>query len=101
MARERHLRAIDINNVPELLRLVEQLRNSNEPLLLQEASRDVAIVRPVKRSRKQRIPSGRPTSADDPLWKIVGMAEGEDDGIRDVSSNKHKYLAEAYADLHE
>ena len=33
------------------------------------------------------------------LWDIVGMAESEGQG--DVSENKHKYLAEAYADLHE
>ena len=39
--------------------------------------------------------SGRPTRADDPLWNIIGIAS-DDDGPTDVSSNKHKYLAEAY-----
>lgn len=49
------------------------------------------------------IPAGRPLTYEDSLWKIVGIAggEGDDDGPTDVSSNKHKYLAEAYADLHE
>jgi excisionase family DNA binding protein len=43
---------------------------------------------------------GEPTSEDDPLWDIVGMIDSPD-GPTDVSRNKHKYLAEAYADLHE
>lgn len=40
---------------------------------------------------------GRPTSADDPLWRIVGMAGFDLDRPTDVSADKHKYLAEAYA----
>ena len=44
---------------------------------------------------------GRPTSEDDPLWNIVGMVGDEYDGPTDVSENVDKYLAEAYADLHE
>lgn len=41
----------------------------------------------------------KPFSFDNPLWDIVGIIH--DDGPTDVSSNKHKYLAEAYGDLHE
>ena len=44
---------------------------------------------------------GIPTSDDDPLWNIVGIGAGKDDGRTDVSTNKHKYLAEAYLDTHE
>ena len=43
---------------------------------------------------------GRPTSDDDPIWGIVGLIEGKEGDPTDVSSNKHKYLADAYADLH-
>jgi excisionase family DNA binding protein len=35
---------------------------------------------------------------DDALWRIVGIGSDE---ASDVSENKYKYLAEAYADLHE
>ncbi len=35
---------------------------------------------------------------EDSLWRLVGIAN---EGPHDVSENKHKYLAEAYADLHE
>jgi len=44
---------------------------------------------------KPRIPRGKPTSADDPLWSIIGIACS--DGPGDVSQNKLKYLADAYA----
>ncbi|MGH2531701.1 MAG: hypothetical protein ACRDJW_05285 [Thermomicrobiales bacterium] len=40
----------------------------------------------------------RSTSADDPLWEIVGMIK---DGPSDLAENHDKYLADAYADLHE
>ena len=43
---------------------------------------------------QRRVPRGKPTSADDPLWSIVGI--GRSDGPADVSTNKHQYLAEAY-----
>jgi hypothetical protein len=39
-----------------------------------------------------------PVAADDPLWTIVGMVD--DDGPADMSSNKYRYLAERYGDLH-
>jgi hypothetical protein len=41
----------------------------------------------------------RPIEADDPLWDLVGIVGDEYEGPTDVSSNKYKYLAEAYADL--
>jgi hypothetical protein len=97
MAKE--LKHIDISDVPELLRIVEDMRATNEPRVLQRANEDVAILRPVKRPAKRRVLRGRPTSADDPLWKLVGI--GESEGPGDVSTNKYKYLADAYADLHE
>jgi excisionase family DNA binding protein len=42
---------------------------------------------------------GQPFTFDDPLWDIVGMID--DDGPADLSVNTDKYLADAYADLHE
>ncbi len=96
MAKE--LKRIDITHRPELLQIVGQLRDSNEPLLLQEGNEDVAIVRPLRRPRRTRVPRGKPFTMDDPLWNLVGAGAS---GLGDVSQNKHKYLADAYADLHE
>jgi hypothetical protein len=41
----------------------------------------------------------RPVTGDDPLWSIVGVIDG--DGPTDVSSSKHRYLANLYGDLHD
>ena len=35
-----------------------------------------------------------PTSADDPLWNMVGMVGDEYEGPTDVSVNKYRYTAE-------
>jgi hypothetical protein len=40
---------------------------------------------------------GKPTSANDPLWNIIGMARSEEDEPTDVSQDKYRYLADAYA----
>ena len=98
MAKE--LKHIDIGKVPELLRIVEDMRASNEPCVLQRDHEDVAILRPVTKARKARISRGKPLTQDDPLFNLIGIATGPDDGVHDVSENKHKYLADAYADLH-
>src|SRR5215471_18442110 len=44
-----------------------------------------------------RMPARKPKAfaMDDPLWSVVGL--GESTGPTDVSQNKHKYLADAYA----
>jgi hypothetical protein len=48
-----------------------------------------------------RSKRSKPTSAEDPLWSIVGIADAEapDDLPTDVSSNVDAYLADAYDPL--
>ena len=53
---------------------------------------DVALLSPIKPVTKRRA-RGKPTSADDPLWKLVGIGHS---GRGDISANKHTYLARAY-----
>ena len=91
----KELKHVDVSRIPELLDIAEEVRKTNQPRLLRKANEDLAIVVPLptKRGRK-----GRPTSADDPLWGIAGMADSK--GPRDVSENVDEYLAEAYADKH-
>jgi hypothetical protein len=97
MARE--LEPIDITHAPEISRLAEEVARSGVPRVLRRDNQDVAVIRPAafgsRRSRR-----GKPTSETDPLWQIVGIADAADfpDAPRDVSSKKHQYLAEAYAD---
>ena len=99
MARE--LRPIDISNSPELLRLAEEVAATQEPRVLQRESEDLAVLMPAPLKKKRALRGrpvlrGKPTTGDDPLWNIIGIAEGPDDGITDVSENKLKHLAEAY-----
>ena len=61
MAREKHLKSIDIGNVPELLRIVEEMRKSEEPRVLRRDSEDLAILTPVKPPRRR----ARKASADE------------------------------------
>jgi excisionase family DNA binding protein len=55
------------------------------------------FIKPIEpKARKGRSAArGRPTSAEDPIWNIVGIARSGGPG--DVAENKYKYLAEAYA----
>ena len=83
---------IDISSISELQKLVHEVRQTNEPRILREESEDVAMLMPLT-PRAKRSLRGRPVSADDPLWKLVGIGHS---GKGDISANKHKYLAEAY-----
>ena len=93
MARE--LKRIDISNVPELLRIVEEVRSSEEPRVLRRDSEDLAILSPMKRPRRPAA-RGKPFTKTDSLWNLVGIGHS---GLGDVSETKHKYLADAY--LHQ
>ena len=88
----RELKYIDASQLPDLLRIAEEVQTSKEARVIRRGRRDLAVVSPLTPARR---PKGRATSENDPLWNIVGM--GRSKGPRDVSRNKHKYLAEAYA----
>lgn len=96
MAKE--LKPIDISEVPDLLRIAQQVRDSGEPCLLTRAGEEIAILAPVKPARRTGRKSGIVTRGDT-LWNIVGMASSDRPG--DVARNKHQYLAEAYATKRE
>jgi hypothetical protein len=83
---------IDISRIPELLSIAQEVRSTNEPRILQQESEDLAMLTPITPVAKRRA-RGKPTSADDPLWKLVGIGHS---GRGDISENKHQYLAEAY-----
>ncbi len=96
--------AIDVNQIPGLGDLVEAVRRDQKSRVLQRDGETLAYLEPAppvaarpstkgaagKVSRRSK----RFTMAD-PLWDIVGIATSGGPG--DVSENKDKYLAEAYA----
>jgi hypothetical protein len=90
---EKELTAIDISHLPQLAHLIAELRRSGTPVVLQEHGEDVAMITSLAPSTTAHA-RGKPITADDPLWKIVGI--GRSGGLGDVSLNKYRYLAEAY-----
>jgi hypothetical protein len=95
MAQER--KPIDVSSVPELLRLAREVRDSGESRVLAQDDEELAVLSPVQAERRRTRKSGVVTRSDS-LWDIVGTASSAGPG--DVARNKHKYLAEAYADKH-
>lgn len=59
MAKE--LKGIDISKVPELLRLVEEVRRTREARVLRRDSEDLAILTPVKPPRRR---AGKASAAE-------------------------------------
>jgi hypothetical protein len=92
------LKRIDISDKPELIDLADEVRRTNEARVLQRGNEDVSMLLPVAPKEARRVPRGKPFTKDDPLWRLVGIAES--DGPTDVAESKHRYLADAYADLH-
>jgi hypothetical protein len=92
MAKEKAPKRVDISGIPELLSIAQEVRQTNEPAILQQEREELAMLTPIKPVAKRRV-RAKPTSADDPLWNLVGIGHS---GKGDVSANKHKYLAEAY-----
>ncbi len=91
------VKTVDVTDQPDLLRLAREVQNSHESRLLMNESEELAMLVPLEAPRRRRK-SGIVTKKDS-LWNIVGL--GASEGPGDVSENKHKYLADAYADLHE
>jgi hypothetical protein len=105
MAAERE--PIEIGDNPELTRLVDEVAASGEPRILRRKGKDVAVISPVAKPKRQsKFVPPKPITADSAIWGMVGMTRDFEDELdpnrpTDVSENKYKYLAEAYADLHE
>lgn len=95
----RHTEITEIRSTAELLRLAQEVQTSKHPTVLTRDGEELAIVSPAKPARSKRL-KGKPTSKDDPLWRIIGIAADPTDKVNDVSTNTNKYLAQAYLDKH-
>jgi hypothetical protein len=93
------LEPLEIGDMPEVIRIAEEVHATGRPRVLRRDHEEVAVVMPPTPVRHRRRLAGKPTSADDPLWAIVGIAHSGGPG--DVSENKYKYLAEAYTPREE
>ncbi len=91
------MKAVDIGSMPELVRLAEEVRQSGEPLVLQENARPVAILRPI-RYRRNMSHKPCPVTRDDPLFQLVGIGQSAIPG--GISEKKHEYLLRAHRSTH-
>lgn len=84
------LTPIDVRQIPELARLVDEVRTTGKPRRIVRDDEDLAVLTPIpgKPRRRRRV-----LRADDPMFDLVGI--GGSGGPGDVSTNKHHYLAEA------
>ncbi|MGI8552416.1 MAG: hypothetical protein ACR2PL_16750 [Dehalococcoidia bacterium] len=69
---------IGIDTLPQLARLADEVPASRTAVHLQRDSRDVAILVPADPSRQPW--KRHPTSEDDPIWNIVGIAASDGPG---------------------
>jgi hypothetical protein len=86
----REVKAIDVKDMPEALKIAEDVEATDEPRILRRGSKPLAVVMPLPRRHRTK---GKPLQPDDPLFDLVGIG---DSGQGDVSENKHRYLADAY-----
>jgi hypothetical protein len=99
----KELKPVDITHatLPDLLHLVDEVQATQEPRLLKRGEKGVAVLAPVQeKSSKTRSAKRTRRRLPDNRWllNLVGIADEAiaEDAPTDVSSNKYKYLAEAY-----
>ncbi|MGI8828060.1 MAG: hypothetical protein ACR2JC_21005 [Chloroflexota bacterium] len=85
---------LDISHMDDVRRLVEEVQAAEKTRMLQVDQKDAALLVPAH-TKNTKAYRGRPTSASDPLWKIVGSAHTEGPG--DVAENIDDHMANAYA----
>ena len=84
---------IDISRMPELLRMVQEVRSTNESRILQQEREDLALLSPVRPKTRSKV-KAQPVTSDDALFRLIGIGKSGIPG--GVSGKKHEYLARAY-----
>lgn len=86
MARQRV--DVDVSQDPALLELAREVQRTGGTIVLSAKGEALARVSPATPSRRPR--SGKRTSADDPIWNIVGM--GRSGQPANVSEHVDEFL---------
>jgi hypothetical protein len=84
---------IDVDDVPELRHLAEEVRETGEPRVLRRDGEDLAVLMPVKLPRRTSA-RVRSVTRDDALFRLIGIGKSGIPG--GVSDKKHEQLARAY-----
>ena len=90
----RELSPIDISTMPELARLVDEVRSTGASRRLRQGDEDVAILSPAPTPTRKRTGTPRTQAPPDAILNIVGIGESAEQ--TDIAQHKRAYLAEAY-----
>ncbi len=82
---------VDVTDNPALRALGEEVKRTRTTYVLRADGEELAWVGPPPRRRSRLM--GKPTTADDPLWSITGLAHSG--APSNVAANVDAYLAEA------
>ncbi len=93
----KEVKHIDISNTPELIRLAEEVQESNQVTVLTKDGEEVLEVRPAKPAGKKRVKRAKFTK-DDAMFRLIGVGKSNIPG--GVSGKKHEYLAQTYRQSH-
>jgi hypothetical protein len=85
------------SNPAEVVRLPREVVAVGRRVVLTEEAKPPADMTPVKSAHRLARRWHHGLTADDPIWGMVGAMTTSSDGATDVSANKYKYLADAYA----
>jgi hypothetical protein len=77
----RELKAIDISNTPDLLKLAEEVRASQKPYLLRRDGEDIALLVPAPAASKRRGTPGKSEADMAAFWSSFG-------GWKDMDTDK-------------
>src|SRR5690348_3437860 len=91
----RHLTPIDISNIPDLLRIVEEMRHSKEPRILKRDSEPVAMLMPMETAtqRHQTIEAfdGKRLDEVKASFLAAGYSEAEVNDMIEAMSELPQY----------
>ena len=82
--------SVDVSGNPELLSLAQEVKRSGKPRVLRADGEELARVSPA--IPRRRSLKGRPTFAEDPFWRVIGM--GRSGGPSDASEHVDEILAD-------
>ena len=97
MAKE--LKAIDVDDAPELARVVEEVRHTREPRVLRLHGKEAAVLRPVGPSVKRRGRRQKTEADHDPFRAVAGGGSDVHTAalIADVYESRDLWLARKIA----
>jgi hypothetical protein len=88
---------IDVSDIPDVLRLVQEVARSGVPVILARDGDELAILTPASKPKDAARPGGDDADEADSLLNIIGIGESAEP--TDIAKHKHEYLAQAYESL--